>query len=70
MGLLQQDPEEWFAGDVADLDADKIEALVAERGAARRDKDFARADALRDQLYDMGIEIEDGPNGTRWRKRG
>lgn len=70
LGLLQQDPEGWFAGDVGGLDADRIEALVAERSAARREKDFARADALRDQLYDMGIEIEDGPDGTRWRKRG
>lgn len=67
LGLLQQEPEDWFAGDT--VDAEKIEALVAERSAARKAKDFARADALRDQLYDMGIEIEDGPDGTRWRKR-
>lgn len=70
LGLLQQDPEDWFAGDGGDLDVEKIEALIGERSAARRDKDFARADALRDQLYEMGIEIEDGPEGTRWRKRG
>lgn len=68
LGLLQQEPEEWFAGDTGDLDVEKIEALVAERSAARRSRDFARADELRDKLYDMGIEIEDGPDGTRWRK--
>ncbi|HSH43159.1 MAG TPA: cysteine--tRNA ligase [Arenicellales bacterium] len=69
LGLLQQDPEQWFAGDTEGLDVDRIEALIAERGAARRDKDFARADELRDQLKEMGVEIEDGPDGTRWRKR-
>ncbi len=69
LGLLQQEPEEWFAGDTSDVDTAEIEKLVAERSAARGERDFARADALRDQLYDMGIEIEDGPDGTRWRKR-
>ncbi|MDZ7839677.1 MAG: cysteine--tRNA ligase [Gammaproteobacteria bacterium] len=68
LGLLQQEPEEWFAGDTSELDSATIEKLVAERSAARSERDFARADALRDRLYDMGIEIEDGPGGTRWRK--
>jgi len=70
LGLLQQEPEQWFAGDTGDLDVEKVEALVAERSTARKEKDFARADALRDQLSEMGVEIEDGPDGTRWRKRG
>lgn len=68
LGLLQQEPEVWFAGDTGDLDVQKIEALVAERSAARQAREFARADELRDRLYDMGVEIEDGPDGTRWRK--
>jgi cysteinyl-tRNA synthetase len=69
MGLLQSDPEEWFAGHVeGDLSADQIEALIEKRNAARRDKDFATADAVRDQLAAAGIKIEDGPDGTTWRR--
>jgi cysteinyl-tRNA synthetase len=69
MGLLQSDPEEWFAGDVeGELSADDIEALIAKRNAARKDKDFATADAVRDQLSAAGIKIEDGPGGTTWRR--
>jgi cysteinyl-tRNA synthetase len=69
LGLLQQEPEQWFAGFSPDLDVDAIEAMVAERDAARREKDYARADRLRDQLAEIGVEIEDGAEGTRWRKR-
>jgi cysteinyl-tRNA synthetase len=70
VGLLQQDPEQWFAGGASDMDVDTIDALVAERNEARREKDFSRADEIRDRLAGMGIEIEDGSGGTRWRKRG
>jgi cysteinyl-tRNA synthetase len=41
---------------------------VDERSQAKKDKDFARADAVRAQLKEMGIVIEDGPSGTVWRK--
>ena len=41
--------------------------FVAERDRARRDKDFAKADGIRDRLKAKGVEIEDGPDGTRWR---
>jgi cysteinyl-tRNA synthetase len=69
MGLLQSDPEEWFAGDVeGELSANDIEALIGKRNAARKDKDFATADAVRDQLSAAGIKIEDGPGGTTWRR--
>jgi cysteinyl-tRNA synthetase len=69
LGLLQQDPEQWFAGDTAGLDVDAVEALIAERAEARGSRDFQRADAIRDRLSEMGVEIEDGPEGTRWRRR-
>jgi len=49
------------------LDAD-IEALMAERIQARKDRNFARADEIRDQLQAQGIILEDGPQGTRWRR--
>ena len=69
MGLLQSDPEAWFAGHVqGELSADDIEALIAKRNEARAAKDFAAADAFRDQLTEAGIKIEDGSGGTSWRR--
>ena len=49
------------------VDAD-IEALIAERNQAKKDRNFARADEIRAQLTAQGIVLEDGPTGTRWRK--
>lgn len=46
----------------------RIEALISERDAARAARDFARADELRDELQSEGIVLEDGPDGTRWRR--
>ncbi len=69
MGLLQSDPEQWFAGeDSAGLSAEQIEALIDERTAARADRNFARADQIRDELAEAGVQIEDGPSGTSWRR--
>jgi cysteinyl-tRNA synthetase len=68
MGLIQQDPEAWFAGDDGELSADDIEALLEQREEARAGKDFATADGIRDRLADAGIQIEDGADGTRWRR--
>jgi len=69
IGLLQSDPEEWFAGDVdGELPADKIETLIKERNAAKAERDFERADAIRDQLSDAGITIQDSREGTTWRR--
>jgi cysteinyl-tRNA synthetase len=71
MGLLGHDPEEWFAGHVeGDMPAEEIEALIDERNEARRNKDFQAADAIRDQLAGAGVAIEDGPDGTTWRRSG
>ena len=50
----------------ADGDAAEIEALLAERTAAKKAKDFATADAIRDKLKDMGITIIDTPQGPKW----
>ncbi|RUO67257.1 cysteine--tRNA ligase [Idiomarina ramblicola] len=66
MGLLQQSPEEFLQGD--DDDVAKIEALIAKRNQAREDKDWAAADKARDELTNMGIVLEDGAEGTRWRR--
>ncbi|HEX7113247.1 MAG TPA: DALR domain-containing protein, partial [Mizugakiibacter sp.] len=69
LGLLQQDPEAWFkqAAPGAGVDAATVESLLEQRRAARAARDWARADAIRDELAAMGVAIEDGPQGTRWR---
>ncbi|MBX3724588.1 MAG: cysteine--tRNA ligase [Xanthomonadales bacterium] len=67
LGLLQQDPEDWFTGAHGGGEAVRIEALVAERQQARKARDFTRADAIRDELTALGVVVEEGPDGARWR---
>jgi cysteinyl-tRNA synthetase len=67
IGVLQESPDEWFSGDGHDDEQD-IERLIAEREQARDERNFAKADEIRDTLTDMGIALEDGPNGTLWRR--
>jgi len=69
LGIVQQDAASWFQAGGDGGDADKIEALIAERLAARKAKDFARADAIRNELSGMGVVLEDGPSGTTWKRR-
>lgn len=72
LGILQNDPDGWLAADndVSDLDVPKIEALLAERNQAKADKDFTRADQIRDELAGMGVEIKDTREGATWQKTG
>ncbi len=70
MGLLQEDPESWFksdAGGESMLAAD-IDALVAERIQAKLDKNYGRADEIRDELKSAGVILEDARGGTSWRR--
>jgi len=67
LGLLQYDPEAWFKRGAEHVDASRVEGLIEARRAARTSRDFARADAIRDELAAMGVAIEDGPQGTRWK---
>ncbi|CNH21999.1 cysteinyl-tRNA synthetase [Yersinia thracica] len=71
LGLLEQDPE-LFLQSGAQTDDDevaKIEALIKQRNDARSSKDWALADSARDQLNELGIVLEDGPQGTTWRRK-
>ncbi len=75
LGILAMDPDEFLASRRARLaahrgiDEREVEARLAARAEARRDKDFARADALRDELHAMGVEVLDTPRGAEWRVR-
>ncbi len=69
MGFLLENPADWLGlnqGD--DPEAGRIDALVAERSAAKKAKDFARSDAIRDELAAQGVVVEDTPNGPVWRR--
>ncbi len=68
LGLLQQTPQTFLKGaqqQVA-LSEEEIEAKIAERQAAKGSKDFARADAIRDELAALGIILKDSREGTTW----
>ena len=68
LGLFGQSAEEWAAWrpQSSAIDDAQVEDMIAARNAARKAKDFAEADRLRDELTAMGVEIKDGPEGTTW----
>ncbi len=71
LGLLQRDPDDFFqagGGSEGGYSAQRIEALIDERLAARKAKDFKRADAVREELKAARIVLEDTPQGTLWRR--
>ena len=68
LGLLYQSPEAWFkGGESADEDAE-IEAKIKARAEAKKNKDWATADKIRDELKATGIVLEDSPTGTTWKR--
>jgi cysteinyl-tRNA synthetase len=69
LGVLQNDPEHWFRASFGDKAAE-IDALVAERVAARNAKNYAESDRLRDELAARGVEVMDSASGSTWRRKG
>lgn len=67
LGLLYQDAETWFKGGAGEDDAE-IEAKIQARAEAKKNKDWATADKIRNELKEAGIVLEDGPNGTTWKR--
>jgi len=70
LGILDESPEDFLkelSSSAESIDADEVERMIEERTAARADKDWAKADAIRDRLQEMGVVLEDGPHGTTWR---
>jgi cysteinyl-tRNA synthetase len=72
LGLLQQEPAAWFAQSqpAGAVDANRVQALVEARQAAKSSRDFARADAIRAELSALGVVVEDTPQGPRWKVAG
>jgi len=70
LGLLQRAPEEFLQGETSadGLSVEAIEKLIAERSAAKKERNFAEADRLRKALLDNSIMLEDTPQGTIWRR--
>ncbi len=69
LGLLEQDVDTFFKGEGNDDEVAQIEALIVERNRARAEKDWPAADVARDGLNTLGVILEDGPEGTTWRKK-
>jgi cysteinyl-tRNA synthetase len=68
LGLLQRSPDEFLRGTASD-DGARIDALIAERAAAKKTKNFAEADRIRAALAAEGVVLEDSAAGTTWRRQ-
>ena len=68
LGLLQQGAAAWFGRGASDDDDARIQGLIDERNEAKKGRDFARSDAIRDQLAAEGVMLEDTAQGVRWKR--
>ena len=69
LGILQANPNDWLGYNQTDelIEKEKIEKLIKDRNSARENRDFSTADAIRDELKNLNIDIEDTPEGTIWK---
>jgi cysteinyl-tRNA synthetase len=67
IGILNEDPVRWFERDSKDLDIELIESLMQQRDQAKSNKDYAKADSIRDELVSLGVEILDSQDGSSWK---
>jgi cysteinyl-tRNA synthetase len=68
LGLLQQEAADWFGRGASSDDDARIQSLIDERNTAKQSRDFARSDAIRDQLAAEGVLLEDTAQGVRWKR--
>jgi len=68
LGLLYNNPESWFKGNKEVGETAEIEKLIAERASAKKNRNWAKADAIRNELKERGIVLEDSVDGTTWKK--
>ena len=66
MVICQENYLDWFSHNDKNLDTNKVTSLISERLNAKKDKDFEKADKIRQKLLDMGVEIKDTESGTEW----
>ena len=64
---MNEDPAAWFERDSKDLDIELIENLMQQRDQAKSNKDYAKADSIRDELVRLGVEILDSQDGSSWK---
>ena len=67
LGLLQSSPDEFMRSGLNEKQRAAIDELIASRVIARQQRDWAKADEIRDELTAQGVKLEDGPDGTTWR---
>ena len=68
LGILQEKPAHWLRGNSDEIQEEAIREAIQRRNEARKQRDFSKADHIRDVLLAKGIILEDGPQGTNWKK--
>ena len=69
LGIFKENPKNWFNKKIriSDVDMKTIEKLIEKRNFARENKNFILADDIRNKLMNLGVEIQDGPDGVKWK---